>query len=397
MKNKITKFFTGLIFSGTFLLSTSTFAAELAGVDIHGFISQGAIMSDQYHYLTNDSKDGSFQYNEIGINFGKDLTDDLRVGLQLFSRDLGDVANNKITVDWAYGDYRFQDWFGLRAGRIKLPLGLYNETRDVDLLRNSIVMPQSIYNDLLRDTVIAINGAGAYGNIDMSSAGSLDYQALVGQMNVDSDSGFKKYFDSRFYYNGLTLRDDPDTDISYVGSLRWNTPLEGWIIGVSGMTMKTDNPILVGGVVSTTQETDNMLFTLSTEYTWNELVLAAEYQTFEVDSNINGTKSEVTSEGYYLSASYRFNDLFTLGAYYSIFYPDKDDKDGDTLSLSGAPKWDAWEKDLALTLRFDINDHVVFKVEGHSVDGTARVNRTDNPTRDEDDFYYAVAKVTFSF
>lgn len=94
-----------------------------------------------------------------------------------------------------------------------------------------------------------------------------------------------------------------------------------------------------------------------------------------------------------VSASYRFTDLFSMGAYYSIFYPDKDDKDGDNLVV----KSDAWEKDLALTLKFDLNEYTVFKVEGHSVDGTAHVNRTDNPDRDEEDFYYGVAKLTFSF
>ncbi len=395
MKNKIISFVSAVVMAGSCLFTSPALSAELGGVDIHGFISQGFIMSDTYNYLTHNSKDGSFDYNEVGINFGKDLTDNLRVGMQFFSRDLGDVANNKVTIDWAYGDYRLKDWFGIRAGRIKLPIGLYNETRDIDMLRTGIVMPQSLYNDLIRDTAIAANGAGLYGNIDLSKAGSLDYQAISGVINPDNESGVKKYFDDSFAPE-LSLNGEMDTDIAYVGSLRWNTPLDGLLFGVSYLTMESENPVLVGGAISTTQEFSTDILTLSVEYTWEDLVVAAEYQTFEVESYLPSldVRSPNTSEGYYLSASYRFTELFSLGAHYSVYYADEDDKDGNKELTT---KSDAWEKDLALSLRFDINEYMIFKVEGHSVDGTARVVNADNPTKNEDDFYYGVAKVTFSF
>lgn len=390
MKNLTTKLILALILAGSVLTSTFCFAHEPAGVDIHGFVSQGFIWSDEYNYLTNDSKDGSFQYNEVGINFGKDLTDQLRVGIQLFSRDLGDAANNKITIDWAYGDYRLKDWLGFRAGRIKLPIGFYNETRDVDLLRTSIVLPQSNYPDLLRDTIIAVNGASLYGNIDMVAAGSIDYQFIAGQADIDNESGFEKYFEAKFPI--LTLNDDPDAAISCVGSLRWNTPVEGLAIGISGMQSDVDYSVSLFGT-NATLETVNTVIVYSAEYTWNDLVLSSEYLTYKIESNMGTGWSETTSEGYYFSAAYRFTDLFSIGAYYSIYHPNKDDRDGDTFAV----KHDAWEKDLALTFRFDINEYIIFKLEGHLVDGTARVNATDNPVRTEDEFAYGVAKVTVSF
>ncbi|MGB5159306.1 hypothetical protein [Desulfobacterium sp. N47] len=73
----------------------------LGGVSIHGFISQGFLTSGEYNYLAHNSKTGSFEYNEMGINFSKQVTDKLRIGAQIFSRDLGDVGNNKVTIDWA--------------------------------------------------------------------------------------------------------------------------------------------------------------------------------------------------------------------------------------------------------------------------------------------------------
>lgn len=55
-----------------FYISSVSMAAEILGdLKIHGFASQGFLISDKYNYLAHDSKKGSFQYNELGINFTK--------------------------------------------------------------------------------------------------------------------------------------------------------------------------------------------------------------------------------------------------------------------------------------------------------------------------------------
>ncbi|MBI5897096.1 MAG: hypothetical protein HZB24_14200 [Desulfobacterales bacterium] len=327
------------------------------------------------------------------------MTDKLRIGLQLFSRDIGDAANNKVTLDWAYADYRFQDWLGLRAGRIKLPLGLYNETRDMDMLRTSIVLPQGIYNDLLRDNMIAANGVGLYGNVEMGLAGGLEYQAIAGAINTDPDSGVGKYIEDGFGGAG-TIGGDIDNDTSYSGALRWETPLEGMRIGYSIFDGAADIPITLGGTIPATIEGSTTIQIFSAEYTWHDLVVAAEYMHQKNESTIESSipipDRNFTGESYYLSASYRFVDWFTLGAYYSEYYPDKDDKDGDNEAIDH----NAWEKDLALTLRFDINEYWIFKVEGHAVDGIANVLSVDNADNNdfsEDRWYYGAAKLTFNF
>nr|CBX29531.1 hypothetical protein N47_J05120 [uncultured Desulfobacterium sp.] len=82
---------------------------------------------------------------------------------------------------------------------------------------------------------------------------------------------------------------------------------------------------------------------------------------------------------------------------YSISYPDKDDKDGDRYKVLGQPDHHAWQKDLALSARFDINSNWIFKIEGHKVDGTSDVLAVNNADRSEGDWYHGAAKLTFSF
>ncbi|MBU1055719.1 MAG: hypothetical protein KKC46_18115, partial [Proteobacteria bacterium] len=75
-----------------------------------------------------------------------------------------------------------------------------------------------------------------------------------------------------------------------------------------------------------------------------------------------------------------------------------DDRHGDDVVETATLKdHSAWQKDLALSARFDINSNWIFKVEGHKVNGTADVLLADNSDRSEKDWYYGAAKLTFSF
>lgn len=375
-------------------------AESLGGVEIHGFISQGYLKSNTYNYLAHDSKQGSFQFNEMGINFSKQVTDNLRIGVQLFTRDLGDVANNKVTLDWAYGDYRLKDWLGIRAGKIKIPYGLYNETRDMDMLRTCIILPQGIYNDLLRDTLIAIQGAGAYGIIPMHKAGSLEYQAMAGVINLDKDNGIGKYVQSKTA-GILIATNDFNTDTSYAASIRWNMPLNGLALKATTLKYDYDMPVATYG----TAEIKNSLMVYSLEYLWNDLSLALEYSTAELDSAftmpfIGHVETTTKSLSYHLMGSYRINKWLEVGAYYMERYPDKSDKKGEQYkhyAAFGVYDFMAWLKDSAVFLRFDINDNFLFKIEGHYLDGADTVMSMDNPSRKDKNWYYFAAKATFSF
>ena len=99
-----------------FLPAGHAFAGDVGDVEIHGFISQGYLWTTDNNYLA-DTEKGSFEFNELGINFSTWLSADLRAGIQLFARDLGTIGNDEITIDWAYADYHWRDWLGLRPER----------------------------------------------------------------------------------------------------------------------------------------------------------------------------------------------------------------------------------------------------------------------------------------
>ncbi len=374
-------------------------------IEIHGFASTGYIKSEKNNYLLL-SEDGSFEFNEAGINVTTALSDNIRVGMQLFSRDLGDVGNNDIELDWAFLDYHWNEALGLRAGRIKIPMGLYNDTRDYDMLRTSIFLPQGVYNVYFREAEIAYQGAGLYGNLSLAAAGRLGYDLYGGAMEVKPDSIMAKYVsDAESILTSATI------DRMAGGRIRWYTPLQGLMLGSSfiqlQMVMNFESPsapVYINIDIPTMQ-----FLTLSAEYDFGNWTLAAEYNRWKYDSTTMEDLSRIEqpsppqldetydSDAYYVLLSYRFTDWFEAGAYYTVFYDDRDDRDGDNLVQQGLPDYYAWQKDLALSARFDITDSWLIKLETHFMNGSALGDFSDNPDGFEEDWTLFAVKSTFNF
>ncbi len=386
------KLFLGVVVS-LLIFAEPVSAVEQAGVEIHGFISQGFLWSDRNNYLSAKTEDGSFEFNEIGINFIKELNDRLRVGVQFFSRDLGRTGNNQIEVDWAYGDYRWKDWLGFRAGLVKMPHGLYNENRDQDMLRTSVLLPQSVYPEIDRDYYSRIWGAGIYGSVFLNQFGTVSYSGQIGTYNPDADTTGLAIIIEQY---GRLKR--LDNRVGYIGSLQWDTPLKGLRLGATGI-IGNDLTLQVTTNTGTDISMDGKVRAIvySSEYIREKLTIAAAYR-LQHNQMTHILNTDFYTEGYYLSASYRCKDWLEIGSYYSILYPNKDDKEGRLYEEIGGNDFQGWQKDFAVTTRFDINEYWLLKLEAHAIDGAASsLLKADNTDGYDRRYFLFAAKVTFSF
>src|ERR1700722_10815228 len=139
------------------------FTVDGRQVQIHSFASEGFAYSNDNNYLTMDTSKGSFAMTDAGANISMPVTDSFRVGAQVYARNIGQLGDYHLQLDWAYGDYKFKDWFGIRAGKVKTALGLFNDTQDEGFLHTWAILPQSIYPLDLRSNVIAHTGGDIYG------------------------------------------------------------------------------------------------------------------------------------------------------------------------------------------------------------------------------------------
>ncbi|HKO53723.1 MAG TPA: hypothetical protein VJV79_38705 [Polyangiaceae bacterium] len=360
-------------------------------IETHAFVSQGFIKSTSNDYLADDSTRGSFEFTEVGINFSKRLTERMRVGMQLFTHDLGPYGNYRTRFDWFYLDYRFWDWLGVRAGRTKLPFGLYNESSDIDAARVPVLLPQSVYPVTNRDFLLAQTGGEAYGSIPLRSAGSLEYRLYGGTVFYDTA-------DANSVLGNLKV------PYIFGARLMWQTPLEGLQLGASAQTLRLDTEATVpaeqvaqlqmAGLLPSDfknpikLQLPALLGVASIEYSAHNLLLASEYSRWQV-----ALKSPVplysvpeqVSERFYLMAAYHVTSWFTPGVYYSVLFSDVDNRSGEKPPASVLPASPlgrgAQQHDLALTLRYDLNQYWLLKLEGHYMHGTAGLSSALNDNR----------------
>jgi hypothetical protein len=357
---------------------------DLLSVDVHAFLSQGFILTLENDYLTDNTTDGSLKFSEIGLNFSKNLTDDLSAGLQLFSQFRGLSGNYDVILDWFYLNYRFADWLGLRIGRLKIPFGLYNESNDIDSGRVPILLPQSVYPLQTRQFLFAQTGFELHGFARADEAGALEYRLYMGTIFIDP-----------------ALAAPPGSpvglqfDVHYIGgaSLFWETPLDGLRIGGSLQSLRFDVTATIPGTPPILINNRSILWIASAEYLLGDLTLTAEYSRWRTKQKSDFPGASVPSvlqERAYAMATYRITSWLQTGAYYALFFPNLPTREGRANK----------QHDVAATLRFDINDYWLIKLEGHYMVGTAGLAdplRTEQPAALEPRWGAFIAKTTVYF
>ncbi len=374
-----------------FIFITSLFLGNIVSaaenVEIHGFISQGYLMSTANNFFA-ETEEGTFQFNEMGINFTTKPTDKLHLGLQFLAWDLGRFGNDKPVINWAYGDYRFKDYLGVRAGIIRLSFGLYNEERDMDVLRPNIFNSHTIYNESWRDILSSLTGISIYGSIEIGSVGKLKYIVQEGMSNISKDGGASSLLEDQVPGRMPgALADITEIKVEQMtsASLFWESifSITGLRVGISGFDLRFNatTDITYGSLSLPDQKMEvrsRPLF-LSVEYEHDKFCFSSEYGVYTWDLMLAGIKvPQFDSGGYNISMAYRLFDNLELYSAISIYYGNNDDKEGKD-NLEGQD-FRGWFKEAVYAARFDINASWILKLETHFIDGTALLLDMDQGT-----------------
>lgn len=149
-------------------------------------LSQTYLRSPDHEYLIPNSKGGTWEYTELALNVQQQFKD-LRYGVQAVVRDFGDEGDFYPVLDWAYLDYRPSDAFGVKLGKVKLPMGLYNEYRDVDRSKVEVLFPQVFNSEDYRAAAHAYLGVGFHGSLRFLEADLLYYHLWYGTNRIRDD------------------------------------------------------------------------------------------------------------------------------------------------------------------------------------------------------------------
>lgn len=376
---------------GIFMFSV-TYAFEGEDVQIHGFASQGFLKSNVNDYFFANTEDGTFEFNEFGLTISAFPSDGLRIGVQLLARDFGIFGNDNVTIDWAFVEYRPYNEIGLQCGKMKMPMGLYNQSRDVDVARTHILLPTSFYNEVTRESLLSLKGVNMLGYLTRLR---LQYQVMYGVGTFPPDGDYSRYL---LETAGIPIIES-HLDPSLIANIQWQTPLSGLTLGGNFLIVPEFSFFMpLGPDLPLGKYQNEWVETVGfAEYQKNRFVFTFEHAFDTISSELVGfqPESESTSQSFYYRAGYQVTDQIQIGGYYSVIYRDKDDKDGESYEANGQPAALAWNKQLTASVRFDLIDNLILKLEAHHFDGLYYV-RYDETDPDDTGLLFA-SKVTAYF
>jgi len=280
----------------------------------------------------------------------------------VYFRNVGAMGNFRPTLDWALGSYKFKSWLGIRGGRVKTVLGLFNDIQDMDSLHTFALLPESVYPIDWRSAMIAHDGGDVFGDISIKHLGTFSYVGWAGMRPQDPTQGYIYAYSGKINYTYLG-------GLQSGGDFRWSMPI-GAVIGVSyrnqDLNGKGTSTYYGPVAVPYTQTTNaDELVQYYGQYNLRGLRLDVEYRRNIRDSILNLSptipfKSIVDTRAWYVDGTYRISKRFEVGAYRSVYLVD------DRKSTTAAT---AHQYDTAIAGRVNLAHGWYAKVEGHFIDG----------------------------
>jgi hypothetical protein len=368
-------------------------------LQLHGFASQAVVHTSDNRWF-GDSPNTAFDFTEVGLNGSLLANPRLLFAAQVLYRRAGEMYENDFSLDYGLVDITpfssAAGRAGLRFGRIKNPLGIYNETRDVPFTHPGIFLPQVVYFDRVRNLVLSTDGAMFYGE-SYSRYGTFS-ATFGGGLAVLDDNVEWAYFSNDY------AGDIENNGISWLASLWYKDTSERLKFGLSGILLSIEfDPQTTSLPTLDPGHTDIDFWIASAQYSGEKWTLTGEYAWEPIHWRDYGSlfpDREITYEGWYLQGTYLLFPEVQLMLRYEEGYADKDDRDGSKFSASTGGLLPAnlnFSKILSTGIRWDINRHWMVRAEYSYNDGTFILSSRENPNLADRASYWNLFSIQVAF
>jgi hypothetical protein len=348
-------------------------------MQIHGFLSQSLYHSSDNNVFGQSDDGISPGQTEIGLNASYHPFDRLRFAAQGLYRRAGDIDRGSVRLDYGLADLTLfnydKGYIGVRAGRVKIPFGLYNETRDVAFTHPTILLPQGIYFDRSRSLLVSADGGSFY------AEHRTDYGDFSFKFNYAVPLGNNKEIRSTIL--GGSALGEFEADPAIATQLNYEINGGEYIFAISYMDLELDyHPLAFDRFLAGQTHIQPLMF--SAQYNGEKLTLTGEYDYRWNQVQGYGAAfpdNHFVTESWYAQGSYQFIPELQGTIRYDVIYMDKDDRKGSRAASFGLPNHIAYANDWMVGLRWDITTSWMLRAEYHRVHGTAWLSQADNQDR----------------
>ncbi|MBL1262824.1 hypothetical protein [Candidatus Methylomicrobium oryzae] len=347
-------------------------------IQVHGFLAQSLFHTSDNN-LFGQSDDGiSLGITEIGLNSSYKPSNRLSFAIQGLYRRAGNIDRGSVRVDYGLADLTLWEYtsgrLGLRGGRVKVPLGLYNETRDVAFTHPTILLPQGNYFERSRSLLTSGDGGQFYAE-QHTGYGDFNFK-----FNYVVPLGNNQ--EIRSIQLGPFARGEFEAQPTVVTQLSYELNGGEYVFAVSYADLQLDYHPLAGDRFGPGTSFVRPLM-LSAQYNGEKLTLTGEYNYRRNVVKGYGIlpNSRFTTESWYVEGSYRFLPNWQVTVRYDTIYANTDNRNGMGFERIGLPNHAAYAQDWTFGLRWDINRSWMVRGEYHRVHGTMWLPQADNPDR----------------
>ncbi len=347
---------------------------QSGNLQLQGFAAQSLITTSHNNFFGRTQDALGTGFTEAGVNGVWQPRPGLLVAGQVLYRRAGKNDGHNVRLDYLQAVWPFwqhaDSTLELRAGKIKIPYGLYNETRDVPFTRPSILLPESIYFDTARNFALAAPGAGlnarwqtAYGEWQANFAA-----VRPGRLDAATEANFLGGNRPGHLYSGAT----------YAAQLRWSTLDQStllalsWVDARAGYRPAPGDPLGAGKI-------SYAPWVLSAQQHLGTVTLTTEYGRPHIrlyDFNLPQTL-DVRTRAWYVQGAWHFRPHWVALLRYDSYISPL--KNNPLAALSGNPYFSRYAKDWTAGLRWDVTPTLMLRAEFHHVTGTIWLPALDNP------------------
>jgi hypothetical protein len=340
----------------------------------YGFVGQTLSYSNHNNFLGDTDDNLSADYRELGVGLTHPLQNNIFISAQLLSRNAGGMSNDSVSVDHGFIGYKFTNDAmrgQITIGKNKLPIGIYNETRDAPSTRPSIILPQSIYFDRTRNLAnsqVSVRANYVFGPIDTD---------FIFGKTKDNDENYEV---TRLGFNRSgSMEPDGYSMMTRLGFASHDDRLKlYYTYARSSMRYEPGNDNIGAGkdkfdlhIVSLVNSIDGWNFTI--EYS-RDFHNSHGYTipAYNIDN--------ICREKYYIQAEHFFSNRWSIFSRYEKAISNVDDPHGTIYAkVTGRPSYLAFQENISVGAAFFPTKNWILRGEVHFNDGASWLSSLENP------------------